>query len=371
MKKIFNLGFFFALLCAPACAYYTPRNPHYRETSRQKSGARDKKMGAATQPGAGQNLAAPDVLGPGSWAPPVRRAIDELIAEKGFSSRGYDAQKPPIAVLSWEGVFYVHDAAAQVFLQMVRSARFKFGADFWAQIPIAYGRQKIRAAYEQFSLLPMSIWEDEPTYLQFRKYFVESYRNQCEDESWSACRAFLAGLFVGFAPQEARDYAATVINTELQQPLGGEVFSAGPQDARPIKIQNGLRVVPEAQGLVSALLSAGFDVWVMDEDPQPILEAETAPAGVPAAHVLGIRTKIVKGVLTGDIEGDVPARGAKTAAAIAAFGRAPDLVVGASSDDANLLGYGKGVRILIDHGDKKLDAKARREGWLLQPAFGP
>ncbi|MDE2312657.1 MAG: hypothetical protein KGL04_00595 [Elusimicrobia bacterium] len=370
MKKFFNIGFFFALLCAPAFAYYTPRNPHYHESTRKKSGARKKKSGAAA-PGSGQNRAAPDVLGPGGWTSSVRRAVDELIADKGFSSRGYDAQKPPVAVLSWEGVFYVHDAAGQVFLQMVRSARFKFGDEFWSQVPIAYGRRKIRAAYEQFSILPMNIWEDEPTYLQYRKYFVESYRNQCEDESWSKCRAFLSRLFAGFTPQEARDYAATVINSELQQPLGQEVFSAGPQDARPLKIQSGLRVVPEAQGLVAALLKAGFDVWVMDEDPQPVLEAEAAPAGISAARVVGIRTKIVRGVLTGDIEGDVPARGAKTAAAIAAFGRAPDLVVGASSDDASLLGYGKGVRVLIDHGDKKLDAKARREGWLLQPAFGP
>ncbi|HVC08842.1 MAG TPA: hypothetical protein VNH15_02750 [Elusimicrobiota bacterium] len=371
MKKISAAAALCALLGASACAYYTPRNPHYHPGGGRKSAApQEKKEKTASTSEPAPAKPAPDVLGPGAWTPAARRAIDRLIAEKGFSSKSYDAQKPPVAVLSWEGVYFVHDAAAEVFDQMVLSARFKFGPDFWRLIPVAYGRQKIFAAYQQFSILPQNIWEDEPAYLQFRKYFVQSYQNQCQDESWSKCRAYLAQLFAGFTPEEARQYAAAVINSQLERPLGREAFAAGPQDSSPAEIQEGLRVVPEVQGLVSALLQAGFDVWVIDQDPQPVLEAETASAGVPAARVAGIRVKVVKDVMTGDIQGDVPARGAKTAAVVAALGRAPDLVVGASSDDAALLGYGKGVRVLIDHGDKKLDAKARRKGWLVQPAFG-
>ncbi|HVA67432.1 MAG TPA: hypothetical protein VNK24_10990 [Elusimicrobiota bacterium] len=372
MKRIFCAAALCATFGAAACAYYTPRNPHYHEGDGKKSAVAEKsaKNDAAQSPEKVSAESAKDVLGPGAWTPAARTAIDGLIAAEGFSSKGYDARKPPVAVLSWEGVFFVHDAAAEVFDQMVLSARFKITPEFWRIIPVAYGRQKIFAAYQQFSILPQSIWEDEPAYLQFRKYFVQSYQNQCEDESWSACRAFLAQLFAGFTPEEARHYAATVINAQLERPLGAGIFAAGPEDRSPARVEEGLRVVPEVSGLVAALLQAGFDVWVVDQDPQPVLEAATAPAGVPASRVVGIRVKAVKGVMTGDIDGDVPARGAKTAAVVAALGRAPDLVVGASSDDAALLGYGKGVRVLIDHGDKKLDAKARKKGWIVQPAFG-
>jgi len=372
MKRIFCAAALCALLGAYARAYYTPRNPHYHEGGQKKSDAAEKnaQSAAAKAPENAAAKPAKDVLGPGAWTPAARAAIDRLVAKKGFSSKGYDAQKPPAAVLSWEGVFFVHDAAAEVFYQMAVSARFKITPEFWRIIPVAYGRQKIFAAYQQFSILPQSIWEDEPAYLQFRKQFALSYQNQCRNESWSTCRGFLAQLFAGFSPEEARQYAATVINAQLQRPLGAGTFAAGPQDQSPARVEEGLRVVPEVRGLVSALLQAGFDVWVVDQYPQPVLEAAAAPAGVPASRVLGIRVKVVKGVMTDDIDGDVPARGAKTAAVIAVLGRAPELVVGASSDDAALLGYGKGVRVLIDHGDKKLDAKARKKGWIVQPAFG-
>jgi hypothetical protein len=43
--------------------------------------------------------------------------------------------------------------------------------------------------------------------------------------------------------------------------------------------------------------------------------------------------------------------------------------VGSSAEDADLLGYGEGLRVVLDKGDFKLIERARKKGWLVQPAF--
>src|SRR3989338_8416908 len=111
-------------------------------------------------------------LAPGRWDPRVKAALEELTVEHGKGSDHNDPRKPPLAVLPWDKVFMINDLGDAVFQSMVQRVQFKFDDEFWSIIPIGYGRRRTQAAYEQFVGHPQRAWERQPTYQQYRKFFV-------------------------------------------------------------------------------------------------------------------------------------------------------------------------------------------------------
>ena len=354
----------FILACALILASFFPwrvfprsLNPHWKSRAHTKKSVIKSKKNPAVFSGEG-------------WSPQVARAIRKLIAEKGNASLSYNPKKPPIATLPWEGVIANNDADALVFWRLVRRADFKFSNSFWDIVPIAYGRQKIRAAYEQFSPLPKTIWDTQPTYHQYLKYFVESYQDQCRETGFKSCRIYLSRLWFGFSPQEAAAYAHITLNQEKFQAPKKEMISEPPEDRSPAYIERGISVRRPLIELVESLHAAGFDIWILSANAEPTLQAALDWAGISYAHPAGIKLKLdKKGFFNGEIAQPLPFWGGEIETIIFHTGRVPALSLGFWKQDQEILSYGNGLKILIAGKNQSLIKTAKQKGWLIQPPF--
>lgn len=304
----------------------------------------------------------------GRWSPATREAIDALIAERGRGAPGYDPKSPPVAVLPWSDSSVSGDPAELVFLSLVSESKFKVDDDWWDIVPIAYGRQPTRAAYEEMVTLSSTVWTSQPSYHAWRKGMLDGYVSMCRGVGRRECRSYLARLWSGWRQDDAQDYAKTVLDAEMRRVSRVEMIPGEPGDRHPLRARRGLRVVPEMRDLVAKLREAGFDVWVIDDVPQPVLAASAEDYGVDPSRIYGVRNSTA-GVRMGDgVTVPVPTRGGKTAVLQSSLGRPAALVVGRDSADFDLLSYGDGVRVVFDS-DPGLVEKARERGWLVQKSF--
>ncbi|HEX4046812.1 MAG TPA: hypothetical protein VH309_03210 [Elusimicrobiota bacterium] len=356
------------LLAAPASA--RSLNYRWRKHKRRRPAVSTSTVSGARPAAAA--APAPVRLMAGRWTPEVRAAIEKLIADKGRGSPGYDPKRPPVAVLPWSDALVAGDPAELVFLRLVTEAKFKFDDDWWEMVPIGYGRQPARAAYEQFISLSTDVWTAQPSYDAWRKDMLSSYLSLCRGVDRKECRTYLARLWAGWRLDDAQDYSKSVLDGEKRRVSSVELIPGEPEDRRPLRARRGLRLIPEMRDLVSKLRGAGFDVWVVDDVPQPVLAASTRDYGVDPSRVYGVQNSTEGARMGADILVPVPTGGGKTEIVETELGRPADLVIGRDSADADVLTYGDGgagaVRIALDL-DPELVRKARDRGWLVQPAF--
>ncbi|MBI4377078.1 MAG: hypothetical protein HY549_11590 [Elusimicrobia bacterium] len=307
----------------------------------------------------------------GRWSPEIKTALDDLITRHGKASGNYDARHPPVVVMPWNRVCIVNDVGEAVFFRLVRRAEFKFDDEFWRLIPLVYGRQKTRAAYEQFAHLPRSIWMKQPHYHQYVKFSIKGYRDHCAKGGRKECRVYMAQLLRGFEEPEAMGYSREVIKDQMARALGTDLVAESEEDEYPFWEPAGIRHVPELRDLTKRLLDAGFDVWVVDADAQPVLEEAVKDFGVDRSRAIGIRQSQERGRISGKALKPIPIRGGKVEAVVSSTGRTPLLVIGGSADDFELMSHGSGLRLWIDLGDPELKSLALKSGWLVQPGFSP
>ena len=303
----------------------------------------------------------------GRWTPEVRDALDRFLSERGKTSPGYDPLKPPVAVLPWSDALVVGDPAELVFLRLTTKADFRFDDEWWKIVPVAYGRQPARAAYENFIHLSSSVWQSQPDYHHYRKAILSSYVSQCRSLGRRECRQYLMRLWAGWKEEDAVDYARVVINEEKGRPAGLETVRSEEGDAAPMRVRRGLRFIPEMRDLAAKLRASGIDVWIIDDLPQPVLSAAAADYGIDRSRIVGIRAAPDGSRLSASVLKPVPTRGGKTEAAQSSFGRPADFVLGRDAADLELLSFGDGLRVVLS-GDPDLTAKAREKGWLVQPS---
>jgi len=305
---------------------------------------------------------------PGRWKPDVRKAIEDLVVEKGLGSPSYDAARPPLAVIPWSDAAVRGDPAELVFLQMVTEARFHFDDAFWEIVPIAYGRQKTRAAHEQFVQLSSAVWTSDPTYHGYRKAMLGSYLDLCRLVGRKECRSYLARLWTGWREDDAYDYARKIIEHEKTSAVLSESVPGELEDPSPLRVRRGLRLIPEIRDLTSKLRAAGFDVWVIDDLPQPVLSASAADYELDASRVYGIHNSTDGARMGAGVLKPIPTRGGKTEVLQSLLGRPAELVFGRDAADWDLLSYGEGLRIVFDR-DAELVRRAGERGWLVQPSL--
>lgn len=357
--------FFLLLAAAPAVAARRPMNWRMRKSSAAPAAA-PAAVPAAAEPAAPRGE--PVRLMPGRWSPQARAALEALIAGKGSAGRAYDARRPPVAVLPWSDAAVDGDPAELSFLRLVSEARFRVDDDWWGIVPVAHGRRGARVAYEQFSSLSSATWSAQPSYHAWRKTMLQSYLGLCSGVGRKECRAYLARLWAGWREDEARDFARQVLEDEKRRVSPVEMIPGEPDDRSPLRARRGLRVVPEMRDLAVKLRAAGFDVWVVDDVPQPVLAASAVDYGIDPSRVFGIHASTGSARMGAEVLKPVPTRGGKTEALQGLVGRPADLVVGRDAADADLLSYGEGLRIVFDR-DPELVRRARENGWLIQPSF--
>lgn len=308
-------------------------------------------------------------LKPGRWLPKVKRTVEAFIAVHGNGNPGYSIYEPPVAVLSWGNVAVANDADDILFLHLITEAEFKFDAAFFKLIPAVYGRQRIFAGYEVFKKLPRKIWEREPMYNIYRKAFLKAYGDMCSGTGLRECWTWQERLLRGFEEGELQTTIGRVIEKESSRPLSTESVAESPQDKSPVRLRRGLRPVPEVLDLCRQLLKFGFDVWVVTADGYWTTLVLSRQFGIDPSRVVGIRTRVVNGVLTEEVVEPVPFRAGKVEAILRSVGRAPMMAIGSSENDRELLDYASGLRLLLDRGDEKLRAHVVNTKGLVQPAF--
>jgi phosphoserine phosphatase len=308
------------------------------------------------------------VLMGGRWTPEVKAALEKLIADKGRGSAGYDPKIPPVAVLPWSDAAVAGDPAELVFLRLVTEAQFKVDDSWWELVPIGSGRQPTRAAYEQFIDLSTAVWRAQPSYDGWRKGMLSSYLSLCRGVGRKECRSYLARLWAGWRLDEAQDYAKRALDDEKRRVSTVETVRGEPGDRQPLRARRGLRVIPEMRDLIAKLRAAGFDVWIVDDLPQPVLAASTLDYGVDPSRAYGVQNSTEGARMGADVLRPVPTRGGKTEIVQSMLGRPADLVIGRDAADLDLLAYGDGLRVVLDT-DPELVEKAGERGWLVQRAF--
>ncbi|UPT74025.1 MAG: hypothetical protein M0D55_19720 [Elusimicrobiota bacterium] len=304
----------------------------------------------------------------GRWKPETRAVLDRFIAERGSSAPGYDASKPPVAVLPWSDALVAGDPAELVFLKLATDVDFKYEDEWWEVIPVGRGRQPARSAYNSFIALASSTWRSQPDYHRYRKSLLSSYAGLCREVGRRECRQYLMRLWAGWKEEDAVDYAKEALAHEKNRLAGIEAVSSEVGDPSPLKIRRGLRLVPEMRDLAQKLRASGVDVWIVDDVPQPVLEASTADYGIDRTRVQGVRAALDGQRFSASVLKPVPTRGGKAEIVKASVGRPPDLVIGRDAADLDLLQYGSGTRIVLS-GDKELENRALEYGWLIQPAL--
>jgi phosphoserine phosphatase len=304
----------------------------------------------------------------GRWSPEARAAIEGLMAERGRGAPGYDAKAPPVAILPWSDAAVAGDPAELVFLRLVSEAKFRVDDAWWEIVPIGYGRQPTRAAYEEMVTLSSSVWTSQPSYHAWRKGMLSGYVDMCRGVGRKECRSYLSRLWSGWRLDDAEDYAKTVLADERKRVGPVEIVPGEPGDRKPLRARRGLRVIPEMRDLIAKLRGAGFDVWVIDDVPQPVLAASAADYGVDPSRIYGVQNSTQGARMGAEVAPPVPTRGGKTAVVQSLLGRPGDLVLGRDSADFDVLSYGDGLRVVLD-ADPELVKKARERGWLVQRAF--
>lgn len=366
MKRTYmrNAAAAFALLLA-ACAAANARSLNWH-LQKRPAVSTTTASGVETSSAA---ASAPVRLMGGRWSPEVRGAIEKLIADKGRASAGYDAKIPPVAVLPWSDAAVSGDPAELVFLRLVTEAKFKVDDSWWELVPVGYGRQPTRVAYEQFVSLSTTVWSIQPSYQGWRKGMLSSYLSLCRGVGRKECRSYLARLWAGWRLDEAQDFSKSVLDDEKKRVAAFESVPGEPDDRKPLRARRGLRVIPEMRDLIAKLRAAGFDVWIIDDLPQPVLAASTLDYGVDPSRAYGVQNSTEGARMGADVRKPVPTRGGKTEVVQSLLGRPADLVLGRDSADFDVLSYGDGLRVVLDL-DPELVKKAGERGWLVQHAFG-
>ncbi|MBI4678859.1 MAG: haloacid dehalogenase-like hydrolase [Elusimicrobia bacterium] len=354
--------------CGEALAYKRTKNPK-----------RKKRPAAAAEAGPAKPVGPPPLLAGGRWDPAVRGSIEEFIRAAGKDSPDHDPNDPPAAVFALNEVVIPNDLGEVVFQKMVLSSStapgfdFKMDEDFWRILPAAFGQARLYFDYQQLLAMPVSVWPDQPGLRRMRKGFVRMYRDFCARRGRKECRALLARLFRGFTEDEAVGYAKDVIEAELARPVGYAFLEEKDSDPAPEKIRMGLQPAPEMEDLMRVLAKEGFDVWIISEDAQVEVRQLAKHFGLPPERGIGIKAAVSTStsLMTDEIEPPFPFRSGKVEAVSSIVGKPPAIAVAGQAEDAPLLSYGEGLRLLMDSGDESLRRVAVDRGWLIQPAFPP
>lgn len=311
------------------------------------------------------------MLQPGSWRPDVRAALEDLIPRVGRHAPGYDPAAPPFAVFDWDQTVIRHDIGDALFLYQIEALGFAIDHDdFWTHLDASAPDLRDIAARlrdEAHAARP-----DAPGYAVWRDAFIQGYLKSGQldpQEGFPWQTRILAGL----TPAEVHRLTHEVMARELTLPLGTrEVIVEG----QAFTFHQGVRPYAEVLDLITVLEAQGIEAWVVSATNIWAVQAMAEHVGVNPARVIGMRTRVVDGIITGELDGEAVATWGKVSAIQRYIHptRRPVLVAGDNITDLPMLEYSADTRLVIDRGVQALRdvAEARRaqgERWLVQPMF--
>lgn len=330
----------------------------------------------------------------GRWTPRNRAALENLLARK-FSYT-------PIAIFDWDNTCVLGDTADAAFHAQCRDLAFHFQSrEFIAWVEEIPVPTRILECYELYRA------HKSPASRAALRFELERTRwslHQSEDDNQAW--AWDTGAFVGWTPEQVREYTRRVIARELAQPLQVEILTSDDplaleftrameprhavHDAQELvssamhagnidyehltlELPRGLRVRAEMRELLYEFRRAGWNVFVITASPQWEIEAFAERYFFPPENVIGMRRAVVAGKITAAFEPPCSWGDGKLDAyqMFVTRERPPNFCAGDSVGDWTLLEWATDAALLVEPTRDALREFARwkqsvGETWLIQ-----
>lgn len=310
----------------------------------------------------------------GSWRPDVRAGLEDLVRRVAAAPEIYAPDgAPPFAVFDWDQTVIRHDIGDALFLYQIEHFGFALDHDdFWTALGPG----------------PDSPLREQVMSLAARRHDVGEAA-QATRRAWQA--ALLGGyiragqldpqegfpwqtrILAGLMETQVREMTRVAAERELALALGQLDFDL---DGEPLAFYQGLRPYAEIVGLMRGLEAAGIQTWVVSATNVWAVQVMAELLGLAPQRVLGMRTHVVGGMITAELDGPACATWGKVAA-IQRFihpTQRPVLAAGDNVTDLPMLEYSGDTRLVIDRGVAALrqvaeERHAAGERWLIQPMF--
>jgi len=340
-----------------------------------------------------------------AWYGDNRSRLEEMIAENGRSSDGYDPTHPPVAVFDWDNTMIKNDIGDAYFAWLLNNDKVLRPAD-WGEVSpwlTAEARQSIEAACgegEAGHPLPtstdldcadelFSVYEGSRDVAGNAAFQTEGYNHR-----WFVPRyAWLVQLQAGYTPDELEEFATQAVAGALAAEIGAEQ-TVGTRHT----VHAWIRIYDQSSDLMRALIDHGFDVWVVSASPQPAVRAFAEHVAVADDHVVGIRSQLdAEGRVIHDLQGCGPvgpednavvtfAEGKRCWINKVVFGDAseraiqqrpaeqgrPFFVAGDADTDVSMFVDAVGMRLVINRNKPEVMCRAYHDAdgnWLVNPMF--
>jgi phosphoglycolate phosphatase-like HAD superfamily hydrolase len=249
----------------------------------------------------------------GGWETANRDALNELLLEHGIASDSFDPKQRPVAVFDWDNTVTKNDIGDATFAWMLQNDKFlqppgkdwskssaslstaaktalntacdaaaAAGAPLPTSSNAACGAEVMNIYYNGKTVAGVAAWDNEITTTNNAPY------------------AWVAQLQAGYTPQEIREFAWEAFDENNAAAISTKQTVAG------VSMAGYIRVYDQIRDLAESLAANGFDVWVVSASPQYFVEAVAGQIGVPPDHVVGIRSVVVNGHITADLQGCGP-----------------------------------------------------------------
>ncbi len=342
-----------------------------------------------------------------SWAGDNRERLNEMVTELGIASDSFDPEQPPVAVFDWDNTVIKNDIGDATFAWLVKNDKIlqppardwsATNADLTTAARAALNTACDGAAEpgEQLptSSTPACAAELMSIYYNGKTVSAADVWTDATTTTINQGYAWVAQLLAGHTPTELRSFARAAFEENVSYPIGSMQTVGG------VTLAGYIRVYDEIRELIAVLQDNGFDVWVLSASPQFVVDAISSEVGITADHVIGIRSLLVDGKSSYDLEGcgDVADGdnelitfydGKRCWINKAIFGEAvatqmptnadptkrPVFVAGDSDTDVSMLQDATYLKLAIDRNKLELMCNAYAnymDRWLVQPMFiGP
>lgn len=133
------------------------------------------------------------------------------------------------------------------------------------------------------------------------------------------------------------------------------------------------KIYPPMRDLVRLMGRNGFEVWVVTASPELMYQRFLSrELGIPAVRVIGVKSVIRGGIITGEMVKPVPQDHGKKEAIETFVQERPLLVAGNSRGDREMIEHSRGLRMIVNPDEfvapdqeESIADFARRSGWLI------
>jgi len=302
------------------------------------------------------------------FTPENQRRLDEFLAQKH--------EPGSVAAFDLDGTIVHNDTGEAVFSHMARQGMMN--------LQTLLESPNIWEPFERHPDVPnpksalVDLISNPATRPAFANAFIRAYRLLIRRAGKLVAYPWVTFLLAGRRPEEIQQISEEVIEIELNRSLRSTYMEGGPPDNRPIELLSGLRPYEAMSQLIARMQEVGIDVWIVTASNRwtAVAYAERF-LNLPPQRVIGMTPKVVNGVITADLDPDIPVTfgKGKTNAIRKLIGPRPVFAAGDTINQCEMLCMASSMRLVIHKGDQELlkrvaDYQAAGEtNWLIQPRF--